>query len=141
MRQRDARKQCASERDTDASREEPFKQHFVQLKMRRFHNHFICLNSPKCSTCSERFPGIQLRLSTTECMRCHRDKHTLKLCSKLATREIVAIYLKAIKNLIDTKQLKFVHKSDAQYTRPTPNMPCITLVICTNGVADESRRT
>ena len=36
---------------TDASGEEPFKQRFVQLKMRSgFHDHFACLSSPSHNT-------------------------------------------------------------------------------------------
>ncbi len=41
----------------------------VQIKMRRFHAHFASLSSPKCSNCLESFPGLQLRVSSTECMR------------------------------------------------------------------------
>ena len=81
VEEREDRRQRASERETCASREQQFKKCSVQMKMRRFHNYFATLNSPKCSTCSESFPGIQLRSPTTECVRCYRDKHTPKLYS------------------------------------------------------------
>ena len=58
---------------THATIEEPFKQRSVQLKMRKFHEHFASLSSPKCSTCFECFPGLQLCPSGTEYMRCYRD--------------------------------------------------------------------
>ena len=65
------------EREVRANREQPFKQYSVQMKMRRFHEYFATLNSPKCLTCSESFPGIQLHSPTTECIRCYRDKHVI----------------------------------------------------------------
>ena len=68
---------------TCATIEEPFKQRSVQLKMRKFHEHFASLSSPKCSTCFECFPGLQLCPSGTECMRCYRDKRTPKLYSAI----------------------------------------------------------
>ena len=64
---------------THSSREEPFKQCSVQIK-RKFHEHFASL-SPKCFTCLEHFPGIQLYPSITECMQGYRDKHIPKLYS------------------------------------------------------------
>ena len=51
VEEREDRRQRASERETCANREEPFKQRSVQMKMRRFHDYFATLNSPKCSTC------------------------------------------------------------------------------------------
>ena len=65
--EREDRRQHVNERETRANREQPFKQRSVQMKMRKFHDYFATLNSPKCSTCSESFPGIQLRSPTTEC--------------------------------------------------------------------------
>ena len=53
----------------------------VQMKMKTFHAHFATLTFPKCSTCLESFPELQLRHPTTECMRCCRDKHTPKVYS------------------------------------------------------------
>ena len=75
------RRAVESSQLTRSSREEPFKQRSVQLKMRKFHEHFASISSPKCSTCLKCFPGIQLYASTTECMRCYRDKHTPKVYS------------------------------------------------------------
>ena len=37
-----------------------FEQLSIQVKMRRFHAHFALLNSSRCSTCLESFPGLQL---------------------------------------------------------------------------------
>lgn len=82
VQQREATLQRASKRDTYTSGEEPFKRCSVLLKMRRFHNYFAFLTSPKCLTCSE---GIQLHPSTTECMQCYRDKYTPKLYSSPTT--------------------------------------------------------
>ena len=79
IEEREDRRQRVNERETHANREEPFKQCSVQMKMRKFHEYFVTLNSPKCSTCSESFPGIQLRSPST--IRCYRDKHTPKLYS------------------------------------------------------------
>ena len=81
VKEREDRRQRASKRETHANRGQPFKQCSVQMKMRKFHDYFATLNSPKCSTCSESFPGIQLHSPTDECMRCYRDKHTPKLYS------------------------------------------------------------
>ena len=79
--EREDRLQHARERETGLSRGQSFKKRSVQMKMRRFHQYFASLSSSNCSTCSESFPGIQLHSSTTECMRCSRDKHTPKLYS------------------------------------------------------------
>ena len=53
IEEREERRQRARERDTGTSREEPFKQQYMQLKMRRFHEHFASLtcSSSMCSTC------------------------------------------------------------------------------------------
>ena len=53
----------------------------IQAKMRTFHAHFSALTSPTCSTCLESFPGLQLRPSSTECVRCLKDLRTPKLFS------------------------------------------------------------
>ena len=48
---------------THATIEEPFKQCSVQLKMRKFHEHFASLSSPKCIQCmlnSDHFYSIPL---------------------------------------------------------------------------------
>ena len=63
---------CANQRErraaessslTHATIEEPFKQRSVQLKMRKFHEHFASLGSPKCIQCmvnSDHFYSVPL---------------------------------------------------------------------------------
>ena len=58
-----------------------FEQPAVRARMCKFHAHLTALESPRCTTCSEAFPGLQLRSQSTECLRCSRDKHTPKLYS------------------------------------------------------------
>ena len=53
----------------------------VQAMMRTFHTHFATLTSPRCSTCSESLPGLQLHPPSTECVCCFRDNRTPKLYS------------------------------------------------------------
>ena len=60
-----------------------FEQPSVQAKMRNFHAEIATLEMQKCTTCSEAFPGLQLRSHSTECMRCNRDKHVPKLYSSM----------------------------------------------------------
>ena len=60
-----------------------FEQPSVQAKMRNFHAEIAALEMQKCTTCSEVFPGLQLRSHSTECMRCNRDKHVPKLYSSM----------------------------------------------------------
>ena len=62
-------------------RDLPYKQHSIQLKIRRFHDYFATYNYSKCSTCLESFPGLQLCSSTEECMRCSRDTYIPKVYS------------------------------------------------------------
>ena len=50
---------------------------------RNFHAEIAALEMQKCTTCSEAFPGLQLRSHSTECMRCNRDKHVPKLYSSM----------------------------------------------------------
>ena len=72
------------ERDIRTSGEQTsqlFTQPSVQEKMRRFHSHIASLTCPKCSTCSESFPGLQLPPPFNECARCIRDKHIPKMYS------------------------------------------------------------
>ena len=78
--------QCARERERDirTSGEQTsqlFTQPSVQEKMRRFHSHIASLTCPKCSTCLESFPGLQLPPPFNECARCIRDKHIPKMYS------------------------------------------------------------
>ena len=42
-----------------------FEQPSVQAKMRKFHAEIAALEMQKCTTCSERFPGLQLRSHST----------------------------------------------------------------------------
>ena len=58
-----------------------FNQRSVRTKMLRFHAHMASLDSPQCSTFSERFPGLRLCSQSTECLRCSRDKHSPKVYS------------------------------------------------------------
>ena len=44
-----------------------FEQPSVQAKMRNFHAEIAALEMQKCTTCSEAFPGLQLRSHSTEC--------------------------------------------------------------------------
>ena len=58
-----------------------FEQPAVRARMQKFHAQLVALESPRCTTCSEAFPGLQLHSQSTECLRCSRDKHTPKLYS------------------------------------------------------------
>ena len=53
----------------------------VQRKMLRFHSHMAQLQFNECSTCAEAFPSIKIKSGTSECLRCFRDKHKVKLYS------------------------------------------------------------
>ena len=65
-----------------------FEQPSVQAKMRNFHAEIAALEMQKCTTCSEAFPGLQLRSHSTECMRCNRDKHVPKLYSSMNNMDL-----------------------------------------------------
>ena len=58
-----------------------FQQCSVKAKMHKFHANMATLDTPVCTTCSERFPGLQLYSNSTECLRCSRDKHIPKVYS------------------------------------------------------------
>ena len=45
-----------------------FEQPSVQAKMRKFYAEIAALEMQKCTTCSERFPGLQLRSHSTEAL-------------------------------------------------------------------------
>ena len=86
VEEREVRLQRARQRERDirTSGEQTsqlFTQPSVQEKMRRFHSHIASLTSPKCSTCLESFPGLQLPPPSNECARCIRDKHIPKMYS------------------------------------------------------------
>ena len=53
----------------------------IQAKMRKFHVNMATLDTPMCSTCSERFPGLHFHSTSNECLRCSCDKHIPKLYS------------------------------------------------------------
>ena len=58
-----------------------FQQCSIQAKMRKFHANMATLDTPTCSTCSERFPSLHFHSKSNECLRCSRDKHIPKLYS------------------------------------------------------------
>ena len=63
-----------------------FQQPRVRTKMQLFHARLTSLQTPKCITCQERFPGMNVRQAPTtndetECVRCSRDKHIPKMYS------------------------------------------------------------
>ena len=57
------------------------EQHHVQATMNKFHQEMAKLESPVCSTCMEKFPGMNTSIRSSECLRCARDKHVPKLFS------------------------------------------------------------
>ena len=83
--ERDARLECDRarhrEQQTVQSQLPLFQQCSVQVKMRKFHANMATLDISVCTTCLERFPGLQLHSNSTECLRCSRDKHTPKVYS------------------------------------------------------------
>ena len=58
-----------------------FEQPSVRDKMLKFHSEIATIDSPKCSVCLEKFPGMKLHSSSTQCMHCHRDKHISQVYS------------------------------------------------------------
>ena len=91
-----------------------FKQPSVQAKMRKFHAEIAALEMQKCTTCSEGFPGLQLRSHCTECVCCNRDKHVPKLYSSM--------------NNMDTSRSARACASIAFELTLAPIMLCIHLV-------------
>lgn len=55
-------------------------EHLVKVKMSAFHKNMATIETPTCITCMEKFPGMKVN-SNSQCQRCARDKHTLKLFS------------------------------------------------------------
>ncbi len=54
--------------------------------MSKFHLELVALKVSGCGTCSEKFPGLNVKLVSsdpnyTECVHCSRDKHIPKLYS------------------------------------------------------------
>ena len=52
----------------------------VQSAMRSFHQEMSTIDTPTCSTCMEKFPGMKVN-GQSECLRCARDKNVPKLYS------------------------------------------------------------
>ena len=65
-RERDARLRSVREGRERQSQHSLFEQQAVRAKMQTFH---ATLEAPRCSTCAESFPGLQLRPPSTECVR------------------------------------------------------------------------
>ena len=87
--EREARLQCNREGQRGQQSQLPlFEQPSVQAKMRNFHAEIAALEMQKCTTCSETFPGLQLRSHSTECMRCNQDKHVPKLYSSMNNMDL-----------------------------------------------------
>ena len=40
----------------------------IQAKMQKFHVNMATLDTPTCSTCSERFPGLHFHSTSNECL-------------------------------------------------------------------------
>ena len=73
---RDNRRHCSS-----ASEMLPlFLKPHVHSKMSKFHYKLAALQVPSCTTCLEKFPGMDVN-GQSECFRCSRDKHLPKLYS------------------------------------------------------------
>ena len=60
-----------------------FQQHSIHAKMRKFHANMATLDTPTCSTCYERFPGLHFHSKSNECLRCSLDNHIPKLYSSV----------------------------------------------------------
>ena len=63
-----------------------FQQARVRFKMNQFHSRPKSVCVPRCITCLESFPGMNVRKVSvssdeTECLRCARDKHNPKIYS------------------------------------------------------------
>ena len=54
-----------------------FQQSSVRTKILKFHALIATLDALRCSTCSERYPGLELQSHSTECLQCSRDKQAL----------------------------------------------------------------
>ena len=67
-----------------------FEQPSVRSKMASFHEKMRTVQVAMCSTCFEKFPGMQLRSASLlqECVRCSRDHHIPKLYSSANNRAV-----------------------------------------------------
>ena len=57
------------------------EQHAVQQKMLKYHQGMATIQTPMCSTCMERWPGMKVSARSSECQRCSRDKGAPKMYS------------------------------------------------------------
>ena len=57
------------------------QQVIVKDKMDNFHREMSSIESPTCSVCLEKFPGMKMASQSAECQRCFRDKKVPKLYS------------------------------------------------------------
>ena len=56
-----------------------FANEYQHKNLSDFHTN---LAFKTCDICNEKFPGLQLHNSTTQCTRCYKDKQDIKLYSK-----------------------------------------------------------
>ena len=54
----------------------------VKDQMVKFHQDVSSIKCPTCTTCMEKFSGLNVGTRTTKCQRCSRDKHVPKLYSE-----------------------------------------------------------
>ena len=87
--ERELRLECYSTRYMEQQSVQPelplFQHCSIQAKMRKFHANMATLDTPTCSTCSERFSSLHFHSKLNECLRCSRDKHIPKLYSSATT--------------------------------------------------------
>lgn len=57
------------------------EQQRVQNRMKKFHEAISAIETPLCTTCLEKFPGMRMSTRSSECERCARDKRHPKLYS------------------------------------------------------------
>jgi len=58
-----------------------FHQPAVRLKMEKFHMGLVSLQALRYTTCFDKFSGLKMKSSSTECAHCHQDFHVPKLYS------------------------------------------------------------
>ena len=46
------------------------EQETTRARMRKFHPEIATIETPTCSTCMERFPGMRVNVIKSECLRC-----------------------------------------------------------------------
>ena len=88
----DVLRRCEQDRESHRRQREVqptvplFVQPVIRCKMANFHCRIAVLQVSKCSTCLERFPGLNVKpvfpdSDDTECVRCRQDKHIPKTYS------------------------------------------------------------